>query len=150
MGKQIDARDWIFQVSDGNATPAWMDISEMTEFNLNPAENEESADLTVFNSDGKHASQAMQRGAVLELTARWAYTDDGSARDPGQERVEAMADKVSDASITQLRFRHVTQAEWVQWDCWFTLGEQGGGNNAKTGWATTVHRSGASTIVPVS
>lgn len=145
MGKQIDARDWIFQVSDGQATPTWMEIMELTEFSHNPAENEESADTTVFGSKGKHSSQAMQRGATLELTGRWAYTDDGSARDPGQLRVEAMADKVSDASLTQFRFRHVSQAEWVVWTAWFSLGEQGGGNNAKTGWATTVHRSGAST-----
>lgn len=150
MGQQIDARDWIFQVSDGATTPTWLDIGEVNEFTLNPSENEESANTTVFSSDGEYESQAMQRGATLEITGRWAYTDDGTARDPGQERVEAMAQKVGRASLTQLRFRHVSQNEWVVWDCWFSLGEQGGGNNAKTSWSTTANRSGASTTATVS
>ncbi|WP_017972526.1 phage tail tube protein [Actinopolyspora halophila] len=150
MGKQIDARGWVFEIDDGTGTDTWLPIGELTEFTLNSSENEETANTTTFESQGMYSSQAMQRGATLELTGMWAYDDTGTSRDPGQQRVEDMAGKVSDASLTQLRFRHDSQSEWKIWTCWLTLGEQGGGTNAKTSWACTAHRSGPSTTQAVA
>ncbi len=146
---QIDARGWIFEVSDGAATPAWSALPEVTEFTLNPSENEESADTTTFDSQGMHESQAMQRGATLEITARY-LNDDTGARDPAQQLIEDYAIKVGAESLFQFRFRHSSQSDWKVWTCWATLGEQGGGNNAKTSWACTLHRSGPSTTEAVA
>lgn len=135
---QINARDWIFEVSEDAGT-TWSEIDEITSFELNAAEGEESADTTTFKSQGVAESQAMQRGATLAVTGK------KSPADPGQQAVEAQAGKVGDESLGGVRFRHTTDTEWTRWTAWASLGTQGGGNNEKTSWGATFTRSGAAT-----
>lgn len=148
-GQQIDARGWVFEISDGAATPTWTEIDGINEWSLDPAANEESSDDTTFASGGAYESVAMQRGPTLELTGRMKLDTTTGDPDPGQKLVEDAAARVSDASLVDFRFRHVSQTEWKVWRCWFSLGEQGGGNNARTSWAATATRSGASTTEAV-
>lgn len=139
---QINARDWIFEVSEDGGT-AWNELGEVTSFNLSPSTNEESVDTTSFASAGVYEGQAMQRGASL--------TVDGK-RDPndvGQTSVETVAALVGDASLVDFRFRHTDDTDWTRWSAWVSQGDQGGGNNDKTSWSATFTRSGAATTEAV-
>ena len=146
----INARDWIFQVSDGaTPTPAWLEIGGIKKFTLKPGENEESADTTDFQSVGNHESQAMQRGASMSCEGQFVLTDPGAVRNPGQARVDALGVLKGKASLGAFRFRHTVQTNWTVWSGWISLGEQGGENNDKTSWGFTINRSGAATSAAV-
>lgn len=149
MGRPIAARDWIFEQSDEADTPTWNEIAGITEFTLNRGENNETADTTEFSSQGDHESQAMQRGATLELTGH-KHLDDTGAPDAGQELVEQKGGQVGQASLGQFRFRHQSQTEWTVWTAHASLGEQGGGNNAMTSWSVTLTKSGPATTEATS
>lgn len=138
---QVDARGWIFEISDGTTpTPAWLDISGVLSFELNPGEGEEVEDLTVFSDLGDYKSQPMQRGATLTVTGRKIVSAIG-VPDPGQLRVDTLGNLKSDAAVGELRFRHELEDEWTVWDAWVTRGTVGGGNNNKASWSAVFHRN---------
>lgn len=146
---QINARDWIFEISDGAGTPAWLPISGVKKFSLKLSENEESTDTTVFESGGEHESQAMQRGAAMDIEGKMILTE-ADVRDPGQARVEACGLLKGEASLIDFRFRHQVQEDWTVWEGWVSLGEKGGENNDKTSFAFTITKSGPASTVPVT
>lgn len=147
---QINARDWIFEVSEDPsiATPVWAQVAGLTSFELNPSEGEESVDTTTFDSAGVAESQAIQRGASLKLEGRIVRT--GTAQDPGQVAADNLAELVGDASLGGVRFRHTADTTWTQWTAWVSKGSNSGGNNDKTSWAATFTRSGAATSPAVA
>lgn len=145
----INARDWIFEVSDGSGTPVWIVVAGVKKFTIKLAENEESADTTDFQSAGTHESQAMQRGASMSCEGQFILTDPGAVRNPGQARIDALGALKGKASLGQLRFRHTVQTTWTIWTGWVSLGEQGGENNDKTSWGFTLNKSGAATSAAV-
>jgi hypothetical protein len=147
---QINARDWIFEVSlDPTAgTPVWAQVGGLESFELDTSEGEESADTTTFESAGVAESQAMQRGAKLQLSGKVKRT--GSSQDAGQAAAESLATEVGEDSLGGIRFRHVDDTTWTQWNAWASLGTKGGGNNDKTTWAASFMRSGAATTPAVA
>lgn len=147
---QINARDWLFQVSpDPSAgVPVWNTIAGLTSFSLNPAEAEESADTTTFASGGTAESQAMQRGASLQLEGRVVRA--GATPDAGQAAADALAEEVGEESLGGVRFRHTDDTDWVVWDAWVSKGEVSGGNNDKSSWSAKFMRSGAATTDSVA
>jgi hypothetical protein len=147
---QINARDWIFEVSvDPDAgTPVWAQVGALESFELDTSEGEESTDTTTFESDGIAESQAMQRGAKLQLNGKVKRT--GTTQDAGQAAAEALSVLVGEASLGGIRFRHIDDTTWTQWNAWVSLGTKGGGNNDKTTWAASFMRSGAATTPAVA
>ncbi|MFF4989627.1 phage tail tube protein [Streptosporangium saharense] len=150
--RKINARDIIFEVSDGAVSPAWLPVKGLTGVNVNPGENEESVETTDFDSQGAYEQEILQRGASLELEGFLLKDDTTGAQDPGQARVEEMGgeDALGADSLGQVRFRHPMDDEWKVWTCTFSLAEQGGGNNDKSSWGATVTRSGRSSTVAVT
>lgn len=149
--KFINARDIIFQVSDGNASPTWLAVGGLNSVVPNPAENEETVETTVYDDDGNYAGQIMQRGASATLEGMMVKDHLTGAQDPGQARCEYMATQVGEDSLTSVRFRHPADTLWQVWaNAYFSLGEQGAGNNDKTPWSCTITRSGAKTTAAVS
>jgi hypothetical protein len=148
---KINARDMIVQISDGQNTPAWLDIEGLNTVTVKPGENEETADTTTFASQGAYEQEIMQRGASMEVEGfRIVDSTDGSAAD-GQARVEAAAALLGSASLVDIRFRHVTNATtWKTWKATVSVGDQGGGNNDKVGWSATFTRSGLPSTAAVS
>lgn len=149
--RRINARDIIMQVED--STPeSWLTVEHLTNVNVNPSENEETAEVTDFDSEGVYEQEIMQRGASMELEGLLMKDDTTGALLPGRARVEAMAgeDKVGSASLGRIRFRHPMDGQWRIWTCTFTLAEQGGGNNDKTSWGATITKSGPTTTAAVS
>lgn len=151
MGKQIDARDWIFEVSEDPTAgvPVWAAIGGKESFDLNPSEGEESTDTTTFESGGVAESQAMQRGASLSLSGKVSRNADGTP-DAGQAVTDTLALAVGEASLGGFRFRHETDTDWTVWTAWVSKANVGGGTNDKTTWGATFTRSGAATTAAVT
>ncbi len=126
-GRPIDARGWIFEVQDVDAeTETWLPISGITTFTHNPGENEETVDVTAFDSDGQYEQDVMQRGASLEIEGQYRIDKTSKAQDPGQAYVDHVwAERLGIDSRNLVRWRHNTQTKWVVWDSTVTPGEQG-------------------------
>ncbi|MGH3942508.1 MAG: phage tail tube protein [Pseudonocardiaceae bacterium] len=148
VGK-INSRDWVFVISDGLATPTWVQIGGINEHKLSLSENEETADTTDYASQGNYEGQVMQRGGKLEIIGFQLLDDVTAAPDPGQGMVETVGTLVGTGSLRQIRFRHVLMATWKVWTAFVSLGEQGGNHNAKGSWSATFTRSGASSTMAV-
>lgn len=147
--KRVNARDIIVEVAAVDGT-TFIEIAGLNSATLNPAENEETADTTNFASEGNYEQEVMQRGATVAVEGQLHKDDSTGAQDPGQARVEVLGAAVAEASVGKIRFRYPVDTSWKVWNCTVSLGEQGGGNNDKTGWAATFTRSGPSTTVAVS
>lgn len=143
--QKIPARDIIVQVSDGQATPTWITVTQLTSATHNPAENEETTDTTTFDSDGDYEEVVMQRGASLSLEGFLRKDGTTGAKDAGQQRIEELAKLKGVESLGAVRFRHPMDTVWTKWDATFSQGEQGGGTNDMTSWSATVRKSGSST-----
>jgi hypothetical protein len=133
MGKtQINNRDWIFAIKTGAST--WAEFAELTEFDLNPGENDEEADTTTFENDGEYSEEIMQRGATLGLTGMYSRDPDTGARDPGQAAADLLCTQTGAASVGTIRMRHESEEEWTIWDATCRPDSRGGETNEKTGW----------------
>lgn len=147
---KIDARGWVFEISDGAQTPVWTEIDGINSFELDPSENNENVDTTTFRSQGEYEGEMMQRGASLNIEGfREVDDDDPTVVDPGQALVDTLGTKKGTESVGTIRFRHDTQDEWTVWRAYVELGSLEGGNNDKTAWAATFTRSGAATTATV-
>lgn len=148
--RKVPARDIIVQVSDGAPSPTWITIGGLNEVVFNPGENEETEDTTEYASVGNYEGLIMQRGKSLQLNGKLIKDHLTDAQDTGQARCETLGDAVAYASQGAIRVRHPAASTWKVWNtAMFSLGEQGGGNNAMTGWSCKVTRSGTSTTAAV-
>lgn len=146
--RRINARDLIVQVRAADGV-TWLGIGNLNTITIKPGENEETADTTVNDSAGNYESEVMQRGVSVELAGLQTLDHLTGTADAGQARCEELATKVAYESLGALRFRHPLQATWKVWaEATFSVGDQGGGHNAKGSWSCTVRRSGASTTTP--
>ena len=148
---QIPARDIIIEVE--SSTPStWLRIENLKNATINKAENEETADITNFDSQGAYEQWIMQRGASMALAGDELKDSVTGALQPGRARVEEMAgeDKVAADSIGRIRFRHPMDDEWRIWSCTFSLGESGGETNPVSAWAAAIVKSGLSTTAAVA
>lgn len=147
MGRPIDARGWMFEVETATAD-TFVRIGNLTSWTENPGENEETADITDFDSEGYYSQDVMQRGATIEVSGQ--YTTTTGARDAGQEYIDTVwAYQFGEASQGRMRYRHKSQTEWTVWECTVTPGERGGETNAKTSWGASFTRCGAPTTADV-
>ncbi|MGI5350209.1 phage tail tube protein [Streptomyces sp. CA-250714] len=148
-GRPIDARGWIFEVEDHAAPDTWLRIGKLKSWNVNPGENEETADTTTFDSEGHYEQDVMQRGATLSLEGLYAATS--GTQDPGQAYIDDVwAYRLGEESRGRMRYRHTSQTTWAVWECTVTPGEAGGETNDKTSWAATFTRCGAPTSAAVT
>ncbi len=77
--RPIDARGWIFEVRDAEATTeTWLPIGLLTSWNRNESENEETADTTTNDSEGYYSQDVMQRGATIEVEGLYAQVTSGT------------------------------------------------------------------------
>jgi hypothetical protein len=106
----------------------------------------EAADTTTFGSNGRAETQNMQEGMSLQLEGFRLKDPSTGALDAAMALAEAQAARLGNDSQVGFRFAAPGDSTWEVWtDATFQLGDQGGGNNDKVGWAVTVTRSGPST-----
>lgn len=149
--RRINARDIIVEVED-DTPDTWLPIERLNSVTFNPAESEETADVTDYDSDGAAESEIMQRGASMELEGLALQDATTGALPVGRARVEEMAgeDKLASDSLGRIRFRYPASTTWRIWTCTFSLGEQGGGTNDKVSWGATITKSGKTTSAAVT
>ncbi|WP_399088026.1 phage tail tube protein [Streptomyces sp. BBFR2] len=150
--RPIDARRWLFEVQDADATTeTWLPIAGLTSFTHNPGENEETAETTAFDSEGYFEQDVMQRGATIEIEGQYRIDPKSGAQDPGQAYIDTVwANRLGIDSRNAVRWRHASQQAWVVWEATVTPGEQGGETNDKTSWSATITRCGKPTTAPVA
>ncbi|MGW5673936.1 phage tail tube protein [Streptomyces sp. NPDC003860] len=150
--RSIDARGWIFEVEDIDApTETWLPIAGMTSWSMNPGENEETSEITAFDSDGYYEEDVMQRGASITIEGQYRIDKTTKARDAGQAYIDGeWTPRLGIDSHNPIRYRHRTQTVWAVWDATMTPGEQSGGNNDKTSWSATFRRNGKPTTATVT
>jgi hypothetical protein len=148
---KIPARDIIIEV-ESSTTDTWLPIENLASATINKAENEETADLTDFDSEGAYEQWIMQRGASMSLAGSELKDSTTGALQPGRARVEALAgeDALASDSHGRIRFRHPMDTTWRIWTATFSVGESGGETNAVSGWAATITKSGRSTTAAVA
>jgi hypothetical protein len=138
---KYNARDVVFEVE--STTPnTWVEINLINTFSK--SHEEETTDITTFGSNGQAESQKMQIGKSLTIEG---FRD---IADPGQLRVEALAEELGDDSLGRVRFHAPGDTNWEVWNAHVNLGDQGGGNNDKVSWSATFTRSGASTTAVIA
>jgi hypothetical protein len=148
---QIPARDIIIQAE--SATPdTWLRVENLKSATINRAENEETADITNFDSEGAYEQWVMQRGASMALAGDELKDHLTGALQPGRARIEEMAgeDKVGFDSLGRIRFRHPMDTEWKIWSCTVSVGETGGETNPVSAWSATITKSGLTTTAEVA
>lgn len=147
--RKINARDIVVQVE--SITPGtWLSIAGLRTIEPNPSDGEQAVDTSDVDSDGMEETQIMQRGAAMTLSGFQMQDPTSGVVDPGQDRCKVLADGVGEASLGKFRFRTPASTSWTVWnEATFSLGSQGGDHNAKSAFAVTVKRSGASTTVAV-
>lgn len=144
------ARTMIFNVLAADLA-TYIEVGGINSVKINPGENEESADITTFVSEGQYESLITQRGASMTLEGLFYLDEITGVRDTGQLRCETLAAAIGTAGQAGVRFRYPQQTSWKVWAAAnFSLGEQGGGNNDVSAFAVTVSRSGASTTAIVA
>lgn len=148
---KINARDIIVEIETA-APDTFIGVERLASATINRAENEETVDITDYDSQGAYEQDIMQRGASMALAGLEIKDRTTGALLPGRARVEAMAgeDKVGYDSHAKIRFRHPMDDDWKVWDCTISVGETGGEANAKSAWAATITKSGLTTLVSVS
>ncbi|HEY6116476.1 MAG TPA: hypothetical protein VI172_11000 [Candidatus Dormibacteraeota bacterium] len=143
--QKYNARDVDFQIEDFLVPGTWITIGGLNTFSK--GHEEETTDTTTFASQGQAESQKMQIGKQLTLEGPRLRDSITAAGDPGQAKVEALAERLGEDSLGRMRFSHKNDTTWTVWTAHVNLGDQGGGNNDKVGWAATFTRSGAETTV---
>ncbi|MGK5531534.1 phage tail tube protein [Streptomyces sp. URMC 129] len=140
---QYNARDVQFEIEDPD-TDTWVPIDGINTFS--PSHGGETADTTLFGSQGEEESQKMSKNRTIALGGRRLMDLTTGALDPGQAVVEKMDGRLGNESLTRFRFAHKDVPVWTVWTAHFQLGDSGGGgNNDLVSWNVTVTRSGATT-----
>ncbi|WDZ91143.1 phage tail tube protein [Nocardiopsis sp. HUAS JQ3] len=145
---KVAARGWVFELSDGEEVPTWLQVEGITEWESDPSEGEEETEITDFNSDGESETLPAQRGEAITLTGLREMTSGEQA--PGQARVEALARLKMYEGVGAFRWRHSTETSWRLWDAWVSLGSRGGGNNDMTSFECSIRRVGAEQVGTVT
>ncbi|MFD5266756.1 phage tail tube protein [Streptomyces sp. NPDC058335] len=143
--QKYNARDVDFQIEDFLSPGTWITIEEINTFSK--SHEEETADTTVFTSQGQAESQKMQIAKSMTIEGFRKRDNVTGAIAPGQAKVEALSERLGEESLGRFRFSHKNDTTWSVWTAHVNLGDQGGGNNDKVGWAATFTRSGAETTV---
>ncbi|HEY9368942.1 phage tail tube protein [Streptomyces sp.] len=156
--RKYNARDVRFQIEDFLNPGTWTEFRTANggsgEGGINTFSRGfeyEDADTTTFGSAGRAESQTMQEGMSLTLEGFRLVDPSTGALDPAMSLAELQASRLGNDSVCGFRFAAPGSTTWTVWAAskW-QLGDSGGSNNDKVGWAVTVTRSGPSTTAAIS
>lgn len=140
---KVNARDFTFELSDGDPTPTWTPIGGITTMTL--SRNQEEADNTTFDSNGIPEHYVMSRGRSFSVEGKYLEDPADGTRDPGQAAVEALADLTGPNSLRELRITTPGGTTLTQ-SVSARLGDVGGGTNDTASWGVEFVRSGDTTV----
>jgi len=136
--RKILAREMTIEVED--VTPgSWLSIGGIR--TLQPASSKSDADTGDFDSEGWAEHIVAERGATLTLNGQYLEDPEDGDRDPGQERVEALARLIGADSLGT--FRISTPGGLVRtFEASVSVEGPGGGQNDASVWNATLTVSG--------
>lgn len=138
---KYDARAVVFQILD-TSSGLYVAIGGIDTFTK--GRSSKNTDTTTFSSVGMSEQEIMERTETMKLEGFRLKDLSSGALDPGQLLVETLAEQVGDASVSTFRFASPGDTTYKVWQATAEMGDEGGGNNDKVGWATTLTRSGPS------
>src|ERR1051325_1524943 len=109
--QKYNARDVDFQIEDFLVPGTWITIGGLNTFSR--GHEEETTDTTTFASQGQAESQKMQIGKQLTLEGPRLRDSITAAGDPGQAKVEALAERLGEDSLGRMRFSHKNETPWT-------------------------------------
>lgn len=142
---KVLARDWVAEINTGTeASPVWTKINGID--TLTFGGDKEDADDTDFNSQGWNEHMVVERSKSLTLEGKYLEDPDTGDRDPGQEAVEDLGEKIGYDSLGQ--FRLTSPGGKIRiFKASVNIGDIGGGHNDKTSWSAELTISGPITKI---
>ena len=140
MGQKILARNWTFEVNTAPTGPrVYVEINGINSFSFDPEKTD--ADTTTFDSEGYMEHIVASRTATLTLDGLYYEDTTTGARDPGQQAVDELSQKLSQESVEWFRIttpfgaRKEIQASVV-------VSGIGGGNDDPSTWSVELTVTG--------
>lgn len=144
---KVLARDFTWEIDDGLGTSTFVEIGGLTSVSPSPTKND--ADTTDFDSDGWLEHMVASRGLSFSLEGHYLEDTSDGSRDPGQERVEAVAQLVGADSVVPFQ---ITTPGGTVISCNVSCDASpfgasgGGGNDDPASWSATINVSGKPTV----
>ncbi len=132
------ARGWNFEVRHADGIQ-WVEIKGINSFSM--AGSKEDTDTTDFDSQGRTEHLVAARSANMTLEGFYLIDESNGTRDPGQARVEVLADNIGTASIAEYRFTGPSGAITV-FRASVEVEGPGGGNNDAASWQARLMMAG--------
>jgi hypothetical protein len=134
----ILARSWLFEV-ESTTTGTWIVIKGVKQFS--PGDEATRVNTDDFSTDGWETHLVAGRKATLELEGQY-YEDPATGdRDPGQQRVEVIGNKIGNDSHGKFRVTSpggTTKTFLAS----ATVNSGGGGTNDVGAWKASLEASG--------
>lgn len=143
---KIPARHFVFEIDGNYGTSGgedWIPIKGLTSLGMSPTTVD--TPTTDFDSDGVAEHQTMERSS--EFTASGFYLEDLTTgeRDPGQEAVEDLGERMGPASVGSFRMTSPGGNRWKFLATVEVTSPGGGGNNDMSAWNAKFSKTGATT-----
>lgn len=146
---KIPARDFTLEIDENYGTSGgehFLGIKGLTSMAMSPKTTD--TDTTDFDSNGDAEHLPMERGR--EFSCAGFYLEDLATgeRDPGQEAVEALGERVGPAGIGAFRLSSPGGNIWTFLASVEVTSPGGGGNNDASSWNTKFTVTGKTTLTP--
>lgn len=141
MAKQL-ARATVIEISDGGATPAWLQLDWMT------ATYDEARTMVDVTSQANAGwTEEIAAGGQVTLTVEKTYLldDDGTTRDAAQARCETLARAFGQAAVGQVRVTEASDAT-VTFSANFKVSPFSGGAQDAAKWSCEIKSTGTVTF----
>ena len=146
---KVLARDWTAKIKTGEDATTGTAIFTLIRglSTLTFSGDKEDADTTGFDDGGRGSHLVASRGNSVSLEGFYLVDRETGARDPGQQAVEDLADKVGYDSLDVFQITDPA-GNMKEFQASAGLGDQGGGVNDPTSWSAELTVSGAITKTP--
>lgn len=142
---KVLARNWLIEINEGtDIAPLWVRVGGVTSFTL--SNDKEDTDTTDFDSGGYGDHIVSSRSFEISFEGFFLEDPEDGSRDPGQQAVENLADKIGYASIGQFRMTSPSGIAKVYRGS-VGIGDVGGGVTDATSWGATVTVAGRPSTV---
>lgn len=142
---KVLARGWTFEIQTDEATPTYVPIGGINNFSVSPTKND--ADVTDFDSEGREEHLPASRGLSITVEGFYLEDPDTGERDPGQQAVEELADKIGVQGIAGFRMTS-PGGNTKEFKASANVTSPGGGNNDPASWSAELTVSGKITSTP--
>jgi hypothetical protein len=137
--RKVLARHILIEVE--TASPAtYVQVKGLNSVTFSPTLNR--TDTSDFDDNGNNAHLPVSKGMQITLDGFRMEDESGGDRDPGQERVEELAESLGNAGLGKYRLTSPGGEVWT-FEASAQVTPMGGGNDDASVWQAVVEVSGA-------